>query len=105
MKKKLKVIAELIIVPHGVGISLSKYVKEAMKAIDQFPGIRVLHTPMGSIIEADTVEQILAVTKIAHESLFQAGAERVSTTLRFDDRRDKPRVMEDKLNKMNKNEG
>jgi uncharacterized protein (TIGR00106 family) len=95
-KKSTKVIAELVIAPFGVGTSLSKYVKESVKEIDSFPDIRVLHTPMSSIIEADSLEQILEVTRLAHEKMFETGAERVSTLLRIDDRRDKPRKMEDK---------
>ena len=91
-----KVIAELVIAPFGVGTSLSKYVKESVKVIDKFRGIRVQHTPMSSIIEADSIDQILEVTKAAHERMFDAGAKRVSTLLRIDDRRDKPRRMEDK---------
>ncbi|MHA2425056.1 MAG: MTH1187 family thiamine-binding protein [Candidatus Thorarchaeota archaeon] len=94
--KSTKVIAELVIAPFGVGTSLSKYVKESVKEIDGFPAIRVQHTPMSSIIEADSIDQILEVTKLAHERMFKAGAERVSTLLRIDDRRDKPRKMEDK---------
>lgn len=97
MEKGLKVIAELIITPHGEGTSLSKYVKVAIKVIDLFPNIRVMHTPMSSIIEANSIEQVLAVARIAHGSLFEAGAKRVSTTIRIDDRRDKPRTMEDKI--------
>jgi uncharacterized protein (TIGR00106 family) len=96
-RKSTKVIAELVIAPYGVGTSLSKYVKESVKEIDAFPGIRVQHTPMSSIIEADSVDKILEVTRVAHERMFDAGAQRVSTLLRIDDRRDKPRVMEDKV--------
>ncbi len=96
--KSTKVIAELVIAPFGVGTSLSKYVRESVRVIDEFPGIRVQHTPMSSIIEADDVDKVLAVTKAAHERMFEAGAERVSTLLRIDDRRDKPRRMEDKVN-------
>jgi uncharacterized protein (TIGR00106 family) len=95
--KSTKVIAELVIAPFGVGTSLSSYVKESVKEIDSFPEIRVQHTPMSSIIEADSVDQILEVTKAAHERMFDAGAERVSTLLRIDDRRDKGREMEDKV--------
>ena len=80
-----------------MGTSLSKYVKESIKVLDQFPGIRVLHTPMSSIIEADNIDQILEATKRAHEKMVETGAQRVSTLLRIDDRRDKPRQMEDKI--------
>ncbi|TXT57873.1 MAG: hypothetical protein BAJATHORv1_10581 [Candidatus Thorarchaeota archaeon] len=96
-EKSRKIIAELVIAPFGVGTSLSKYVKESVKVIDSFPRIRVQHTPMSSIIEADSVDDILQVTKEAHEKMFEAGAERVSTLLRIDDRRDKKRSMEDKV--------
>jgi len=96
-EKSTKVIAELVIAPFGVGTSLSKYVRESVKVIDSFQGVRVLHTPMSSIIEADSVDQILEVTRAAHEAMFKAGAKRVSTLLRIDDRRDKPRRMEDKV--------
>lgn len=95
-QKSTKVIAELVVAPFGIGTSLSKYVKESIKELDQFPEIRVLHTPMGSIIEANNVDQILEATKRAHEMMFEVGAQRVSTLLRIDDRRDKPRRMEDK---------
>ncbi len=58
-QKSTKVIAELVVAPFGVGTSLSKFVKESIKELDQFPGIRVLYTLMGSIIETDTFEYIL----------------------------------------------
>ncbi len=95
--KSNKIIAEIVIAPFGVGTSLSKYVRASVKVIDEFPGIRVVHTPMSSVVEADSIDQILEVTKKAHEAMFEAGAKRVSTLLRIDDRRDKPRVMEDKV--------
>ena len=91
------IIAELVVSPHGVGTSLSKYVKEAVKIIDSYPGIRVWHHPMGTVIEAKSLETILDVTKKAHEALFEHGCKRVVTTLKIDDRRDKPRKMEDKV--------
>ena len=92
-----KVIAELTIFPIGVGISLSKYVKGVIRNIEKFNKIRIQHHPMGTVIEADTIDQILEVTKLAHNSLFEMGAERVYTQLKIDDRRDKERLMEDKI--------
>ncbi|RMG37790.1 MAG: thiamine-binding protein [Methanobacteriota archaeon] len=94
----MKVIAEIVTSPVGEGVSLSKFVKEAIKEIDNYPGIRVLHHPMGTVVEADSVDQVLEVTKLAHEAIFKAGAKRVVTTLKIDDRRDKDRRMEDKVN-------
>lgn len=95
---KNKVIAEISTYPVGEkGTSLSKFVKEAVKEIDNFHNIRVIHHPMGTVVEADSVDVILDVSKVAHEAIFNAGASRVVTQLRIDDRRDKPRKMEDKL--------
>ncbi len=92
-----KIIAELSTFPVGEGTSLSKFVKKAVKIIDDYKGVRIIHHPMGTVIEADNIDQILEITKLAHESIFEAGAQRVLTQLKIDDRRDKDRVMEDKL--------
>lgn len=93
----MKVIAEIVTSPVGEGVSLSKFVKEAIKEIDNFSGIRVFHHPMGTVIEADSIDQVMEVTKLAHEAIFRAGAKRVVTSLKIDDRRDKERRMEDKV--------
>ncbi len=96
-EKSTKIVAEIICSPIAMGISVSKYVKIAVKAIEAYPDIRVMHHPMGTVIETDTMDQVMEVTKLAHEALFDAGLHRVVTQLRIDDRRDKPRSMEDKV--------
>ena len=92
-----KIIAELSTFPVGEGTSLSKFVKKAVQEIDKYQGVRVVHHPMGTVIEADNIDQILEITKLAHEAIFSAGAQRVLTQLKIDDRKDKNRKMEDKL--------
>ncbi len=92
-----KIIAEITTFPVGEGTSLSKFVKEAAKEIDNFKGIRVTHHPMGTVIEAESLDQIFEVTKLAHEAILKTGALRVLTQLRIDDRKDKSRRMEDKV--------
>lgn len=92
-----KIIAEIICSPVGEGESVSKQVKSAVQAIHGYEGIRVMTHPMGTVFECDTIDQALEVTKIAHEAIFRDGAARVVTQLRIDDRRDKPRKMEDKV--------
>ena len=94
---KKKIIAELSTYPVGEGTSLSQYVKKAVKEIDRFPIIRVVHHPMGTVIEADTLDQIFEVTRLAHEAILSTGAKRVITQLKIDDRHDKERKMEDKV--------
>ena len=93
-----KIIAEIITYPVGEGTSLSKFVKQAAKQIDSYPNIRVIHHPMGTVIEAETLDQVFEVTKLAHEAILKEGASRVITQLRIDDRKDKFRKMEDKIN-------
>ena len=94
---KKKVIAELSTYPIGEGTSLSQYVKKAVEVIDKFPDIRVVHHPMGTVIEADDLSQIFEVARLAHEAILSTGANRVITQLKIDDRRDKVRRMEDKV--------
>lgn len=96
-EKKYKVIAEFSIHPIGVGTSLSKYVNEAVKAISRVEGIRYQINPMSTVLEADDLSTILKAVEEAHRAVFQAGAKRVDFILRVDDRRDKVRVMEDKV--------
>jgi len=57
---------------------------------------------MGTAMEADSPETILQAVKVAHESLIANGILRVESTLRIDDRRDKPRTMKDKVDSVKK---
>lgn len=89
------VIVEFVVVPLGER-SLSRYVAEIVKLLGA-RGIKYQLTPMSTIIEVPTVEDAFEIIKEAHELMFELGAERVSTTIRIDDRRDKPVHMEDKV--------
>jgi len=89
------VIVEFVIVPLGEK-SLSRYVAEVVKLLER-KGVKYQLTPMATIIEVPTVKEALAIIEEAHELTFKLGAERVSTTIRIDDRRDKPVHMEDKV--------
>ncbi|MEM0118623.1 MAG: MTH1187 family thiamine-binding protein [Conexivisphaerales archaeon] len=99
-KRRIKVIAEFSIHPIGSGISVSKYVKAALKAISEVKGVRFETNPMATVLEADDLTTIFKAVSAAHEAVFSEGAERVDFLLRVDDRRDKPRVMEDKVTKV-----
>jgi len=71
--------------------------KKAVQEIEKYQGVRVVHHPMGTVIEADNIDQILEITKLAHEAIFSAEAQRILTQLKIDYRKDKSRKMEDKL--------
>ena len=96
--KSSKVMAEFSIYPIGQeGTSIGRYIAAAMVAIKGVNGLRFEVTPMGTVLEADSLETILEVVKVAHEALVAKGILRVESTLRIDDRRDKPRTMKDKV--------
>ncbi len=90
-------IVEVTIAPLGTGSpSVSRYVAECHKVLTQEEGIKYQLTPMSTIIEGD-LDRILAVVRKMHEVPFHAGAVRVSTSIKIDDRRDKEMTMEGKI--------
>ena len=89
------VIVEFVVVPLGER-SLSGYVAEIVKLLER-KGVKYQLTPMATIIEVPTVRDAFDIIEEAHELMFKLGAERVSTTVRIDDRRYKEIKMEDKV--------
>lgn len=92
-----RVVAEVTVVPLGTSsTSLSAHVTAVEKTLQRFPRLKTLLTPMSTILEGEMGE-VLEAVKAMHEAPFHMGALRVSTTLRVDDRRDKPVTMDGKL--------
>ncbi len=90
-------VAEVTVVPLGTGSpSLSRYVAQVLKVLET-SGLKHTLTPMGTIIEGDITEIVNVVLEM-HNSLFSEEIHRVVTTLKIDDRRDKPLTMEGKVN-------
>ncbi len=90
-------IAEVSVVPLGTGdTSVSRYVAGAVKALRSHPELSYELTGMGTIIQGE-IPALLAVIAEMHESVFTAGARRVVTTVKIDDRRDKPATPETKI--------
>jgi len=81
-------IAFLTITPLGTATpSVSRFVAGVERILRETTLTHQL-TAMGTIIEGD-LDEILAVVRRMHEHPFTQGAQRVSTSLRIDDRRDK----------------
>ena len=81
-------LAELEIVPIGTqSASLSSLLAEVAKLIDQ-SGLDYRVGPMGTTVEGDW-ERVMQLAKRCHEAMLQS-ADRVMTTIRIDDRKDKP---------------
>ena len=90
-------IAEVTVVPLGTDdTSLSKYVAGCHKVLKDEKEIKYQLTPMGTILEGE-LDRIFDVVKKLHQVPFDAGALRVSTSLKIDDRRDKNASMEQKI--------
>lgn len=95
---KVAVVADLSVSPIGLKTtSMARYIAAAVKAVRAVEGVRCLVTPMDTILEAESLDTILEAVKAAHEAVFKLGVKRIETTLKIDDRRDKPRKMEDKV--------
>jgi uncharacterized protein (TIGR00106 family) len=89
-------IVELSIVPIGIeSTSLSSYVAGAIKVLEK-TALKYELTAMGTIISGD-LDDILHTIRQMHESCFEAGAMRVLTQIRIDDRRDKKGSTEQKI--------
>ncbi len=94
------VLAQLSISPIDVGISLHKYVKEALKTLQKYDKIKLQVNDMSTIIEAPDIDTLFDAVKEAHEAVFKIGAHRVITELKVDDRRDKKVHLGDKKEKV-----
>jgi len=97
-ERKCKVIADFSVIPVGHGeTSIGRYVAAAISAMKTVKGLKCEVTPMGTVLEANDLETIFEAVKAAHQAVIAKGIFRVESTLRIDDRRDKPRTMKDKV--------
>ncbi len=81
-------LAEFEIVPIGTNTpSLSAALAQVAKLIDQ-SGLDYRIGPMGTTVEGDW-DRIMTLAKQCHQAVLQSAA-RVLTTIRVDDRTDKP---------------
>jgi len=97
MPSERRLVVEFSIVTVGTqGTSLSEYVARACEAVKN-SGVNYQLTPMCTIFEAGSLDQAFEVIRSAHEAVLEAGAKRVLTSIKIDDRADKGRTMEDKV--------
>lgn len=94
------VIAEVTVVPAGVGPSVSQYVAKAHKVIKRHPAVKSMLTPMSTILEGE-MDDVLAVIREIHECTFDSTVKRVLTLVKIDERRDKTLSMQGKLDAVN----
>jgi len=81
-------LAELEIIPIGTkSASLSELLAEVARCVDA-SGLECRFGSMGTVVEGDW-EQVMRLAKECHEGLLRS-CDRVMTTIRIDDRKDKP---------------
>ena len=76
------------------GASVSKQVSKIIDAIDK-SGVAYQLTPMGTVIETDTMKEALAIIELAYEQL--SDCERVYSSLKFDIRKNSENRLKTKI--------
>jgi uncharacterized protein (TIGR00106 family) len=97
-------IAAVSIAPVGVGTSVSRYVAAALAVVRAQSRVRYRLDPMFTTLEGELAD-IYALVHEMQEAVFVLGAERVSTVLKIDDRRDRAVRMEEKVSAVEKQLG
>jgi uncharacterized protein (TIGR00106 family) len=90
------IIAQLSIAPLGKGTSVSTYVK-IVREILKKEHVTFQTNPMATVIETKDLTTLFHVIQKAHQAVIDAGAERIITEIKIDDRRDKEATMDSKL--------
>ena len=97
-----RVIAEVSIVPVGTGEpGLSRYVAACLNELTHKKDVSFRLTPMGTVLEGPSDKVFDAIAKM-HEAPFKLGVMRVVTTVKIDERRDKPATMVGKVESVRK---
>ena len=93
----MKVIADLCVVPLGVGVSVSKYVA-ACERVLHAAGLETRLHAYGTNIEGEW-DTVFAAIKRCHEVVHEMGAPRITTSLRFGTRTARVQTMQDKVDR------
>jgi uncharacterized protein (TIGR00106 family) len=91
----MKVIVDFCLIPIGVGVSLSEYVAECEKILNE-AGFEIQLHANGTNIEGEWDEVFTAI-KRCHERVHDMGVPRISTTIKLGTRIDRVQTMEDKI--------
>jgi uncharacterized protein (TIGR00106 family) len=92
-----RVIADVTFSPFGTGsASLTPYVSAALAVLKRHPEVEHKLNAMGTVLEGERAD-IIKVVEEMNEAVFAAGAQRVGTHLRIDERRDKETSMQHKV--------
>lgn len=88
-------IADLCLIPIGVGVSVSKYVAICQDIFDEHGLSHEMHA-YGTTIEGSW-DDVFAAVKACHEAVHEAGAPRISSTIKVGTRTDRKQTARDKV--------
>lgn len=91
----MNVIADISIVPIGVGVSLSKYIA-ACETVFKEAGLETRLHAYGTNVQGDW-DKVFAAVKHCHQVVHDMGAPRVSTVIKVGTRTDRDQTMIDKI--------
>lgn len=91
----MKVIADLCVVPVGVGVSVSEHVAACQRVLKE-AGLKTQLHAYGTNIEGEW-DTVFAAIKRCHEVVHEMGAPRISTSLKVGTRIDREQTMADKV--------
>jgi uncharacterized protein (TIGR00106 family) len=91
----MKVIADICVIPIGVGVSLGSYIAECEKILIK-AGLKVHLHGYGTNVEGEW-DTVMQAFKECHRVLHEMGAPRISSTIRLGTRIDREQTIEDKI--------
>jgi uncharacterized protein (TIGR00106 family) len=95
------IIASLAIFPTSEGVSVSEYVREAIKVIES-SGLKSVTGGMNTTIESPDLATLFNVIEKAHKKIADMGARRIHIDLNVDHRLDTDASIESKLKAVDK---
>lgn len=87
---------DFCLIPLGVGVSLAPYIAQCQKVLDAHGLTHQLHA-YGTNIEGPW-DEVFAAIKACHEAVHEAGAPRITSTIKVGSRNDKQQSLQDKIN-------
>jgi uncharacterized protein (TIGR00106 family) len=91
----VKVIADLCVVPIGVGVSVSRYIAACERVLKE-AGLTIKLHAYGTNIEGEW-DAVFAAIRRCHEVVHEMGAPRIHTNIKVGTRTDRTQTMDDKV--------
>ena len=95
----MKVIADLCIVPIGVGVSVSEYIAVCEHVLRE-AGLEIKLHAYGTNIEGEW-DVVFEAIKRCHETVHEMGAPRISTSIKVGTWTDRDQTLQEKIDSVN----